>query len=288
MKAILAKTFAKNTFAYLPGPYHFRATFETFTRDGKPDGKGSIEKFFASPGHLKVIRRFRDHTSTEYYNGGLPSYTDDGFDGSIMSYFVNNFLLFPLPPPTGTARKDLETRTMQIEGSDLDCGMFQFYVSPAPFPVEPKEVLCVSHVDSNLVFTQTLVFNVHYQNFAPFLDRSIPRDITAYEGSVMRCRVHVEQIDQQALDDEALAPPANGSLVKPGPEWRSTTHAENSPKRFPLASGMEIPQGDHAAAYGEFLVLRSRAGAVIDVQPIYAPNPKLAQTAADALKQWIF
>jgi hypothetical protein len=288
MKAILAETFAKNTFAYLPGPYHFRATFETFTRDGKLDGKGSIEKFFASPGHLKVIRSFRDHTSTEYFNGGPPSYTDDGSEGSIMSYFANNFLLFPLPPPTGTARKDLEASTMQIEGSDLDCGMFQLYVSPPPFPSEPKEALCVSRPDLDLEFTQTLVFSVHYQSFAPFLGRSIPRDITAYEGSVVRCRIHMEQVDQQALDDEALAPPANGSLVKPGPEWRSTTPEEDSPKRLTLASGMAIPQGDHAAAYGEFLVLRSRTGAVIDVQPIYAPKPELAQTAADALKQWIF
>ncbi|MGI4831207.1 MAG: hypothetical protein ACRYFU_23915, partial [Janthinobacterium lividum] len=219
MKAILAETFAKNTFAYLPGPYHFYATFETFTRDGKPDGEGSIEKFFAVPGHLKVIRRFREHTSTEYFNGGPPSYTDDGSEGSIMSYFVNDFLLFPLPPPMGTARKDLEASTRQLEDVVLDCASYQFYVNAPTYPANPKEALCVTRPAQDLVLTQTLVFSVRYQNFLPFLDRSIPRDISAYEGSVLRCRIHMQQVDQQALDDQALTPPTNASPVKPGVEW---------------------------------------------------------------------
>lgn len=76
VKALLIAAFDRSTFAYLPGPYHFVASFQTFAPDGSPAGEGSIEKYFASPGHVKVITRFGGHTMTAYYNGSPWLYTD--------------------------------------------------------------------------------------------------------------------------------------------------------------------------------------------------------------------
>lgn len=288
MKQVLAQAFAQDTFADLPGPYHLLATFETFTEDGKPDGEGSIEKFFVSPGHTKVIRRFRDRSMTEYRNGGPPSFTDDGYQGSIMSYFVNNFLLNPLPPPAGLARRNIETKTMQLGGPALDCGMYQFFVGPPGSPARPKEVLCVTRDGLELALAQTIVFSVRYKESAPFLGRSIPRYIYAAEGPVVRCRIHVQLVDEQKLEDQALVPPGGALSVEPGPVWRATSAAEDAPLQSPFPSSLRHAPGVRGDVPGEFLVLRSTTGQVMDVQPVYAPNREVQQAAVDALKQWTF
>ena len=196
MKALFAEAFERNTPAYLQGPHHFLATFETFTLDGKPDGEGSIEKFFAAPGRLKIITRFRDHTMTTYYVDGKPKYTDDGFDGTIMTYFVDEFLLTPIPPPAGTAHRDLEIRSRQLRDVVMDCGMYQFFVRADRSPDGPKEVYCISRDTHDLVLRQTQNFSIIYRDLAPFLSKSIPRTITASAGTVVRCRIHVKQPDQ--------------------------------------------------------------------------------------------
>ncbi len=287
MKGWLADTFTKDTFAYLPGPYHFLATFETFTPYGKPDGTGSIEKFYAAPGRLKVITQFRDHTMTAWYVDGKPVYTDNGFDGTIMAYQMNDFLLNPLPPPTGTARRDMETKVMQLQGTTMDCGMYQFFVEPTGWPPAPKEVLCVTRDTHDLVLRQTQHFSIRYQQFEPFIGRSIPRYIVASQGSVVRCRIHVQQVDQQALDDAALTPPADASPVSPGPDWLSLTAKENTPlhKVSPL-----WPYGVSASAGGPVSVriLISRTGTVKDIEVVDAPSPEFAQAAIDAVKQWTY
>jgi TonB family protein len=291
MKGLLAEVYARNTFAYEPGPYHFLATFETFDASGAPAGSGSIEKFFAAQGHMKVITRFRDHSMTAWYAGERPVYTDDGFDGTIMTYLVSDFLLTPLPPPLGIARRDMETSVMPAEdrtgGRMLDCGMYQFFVNPTGMPPAPKETYCVARGTHDLVLRQTQYFSIQYEQFEPFLGRSIPRSIVASRGGVVRCRIHVEQVDQQALDDAALTPPADASPVTPAPEWYSLTPKEATPLHKVTALW---PLGMKPAAAGpvSLRILISRTGTIKDMEVIYAPAPEFGQAAMDAVKQWTY
>jgi hypothetical protein len=271
MKAILAEVFTHNTFAYLPGPYHFLATFETFSADGEARGNGSIEKFFSAPGRLKVTTRFRDHTMTAWYVDGKWRYSDDGFDGSIMTYFVNDFLLNPLPPPTGTAHRDMETKVMQLRGKPLDCGMFQFFLGPIGLPPLPKEVLCVTRDSSDLALRQTQYFSIQYQQFEPILGRSIPRYIVASQGSVVRCRIRVQQVDQQGLDDVALTPPPDASLASPGANWLSLTTKENTPLH--RVTPVWPPGVKDIAGPVALHVLISRTGTIKDIELVYTPSP---------------
>jgi TonB family protein len=288
MKALLAATFEHNTFANLPGPYHLLATFETFTAGGQPAGEGSIEKFFAAPGRLKIITRFRDHTMTAWYVDGKPVYTDDGFDGSIMSYLVDDFLLNPIPPPTGTARNDMQTKVMQMQGTTMDCGMFQFFVVPAGLPPSPKETYCVSRDTNDLVLRQTQYFGIRYREFAPFLGRSNPHYIVASQGTVVRCRIHVKQVDQQALDNAALKPPADASPVTPAPNWISTSAKEDTPLHKVAPSWPPGKSSTFAAGPVSLRILISRTGAVKDVELVYAPTAEFAEAAMDAVRQWTY
>ncbi len=286
MKGMLAEVFAKNTFAYLPGPYHFLATFETFNAGGAPTGSGSIEKFFAAPGRLKIITHFRDHAMTAWFVNGKWQYSDDGFDGSIMTYLANDFLITPLPSPGGMAGREMETKVMQLRDKTLDCGMYRFFVNPPGLPPTPKETLCVARDRSDLVLRQTQDFGIQYEQFSPFLGRSIPRYIVASQGAFVRCRIHIQQVDQQSLDDAALTPPADASPVTPGPDWLSLTPKENTPlhKVRPV-----WPAGIRdIAGPVELRVLISRTGKIKDIEVVYAPAPEFAQAAMDAVKHWTY
>jgi TonB family protein len=287
MKGLLAEVYAHNTFAYQPGPYHFLATFETFDATGAPSGSGSIEKFFAAQGRMKVITRFRDHTMTAWYADARPVYTDDGFDGTIMTYLVNDFLLTPLPPPLGIARQDMETTVMQQQGKTLDCGMYELFVSPSGMPAAPKETYCVARGTHDLVLRQTQYFSIQYDQFEPVLGRSIPRSIVATQGGVVRCRIHVDKVDEQALDDAALTPPASASPVSPAPEWVSLNPKERTPLHKVTPAW---PPDVKASAIGPVSLryVISRTGTVKDVEVAYAPSPEFAKAAVDAVKQWTY
>lgn len=287
MKGLLAEVYAHNTLAYQPGPYHLLASFETFDASGAPAGSGSIEKFFAAQGRMKVITRFRGHTMTAWHAGERPVYTDDGFDGTIMSYLASDFLLTPLPPPLGIARQDMETSVMEQQGKTLDCGMYELFVSPTGMPPAPKETYCVARGTHDLVLRQTQYFSIQYDQFEPVLGRSIPRSIVATQGGVVRCRIHVEKVDEQALDDAALTPPADASPVSPAPEWVSLNPKERTPLHKVTP---EWPAGAKASAVGPVSLryVISRTGTIKDVEVAYAPSPEFAQAAVDAVKQWTY
>src|SRR6185437_506787 len=70
MTQLLGDAFQRNALSALTGSYHLLASFGTFTRDGKPDGEGSIERWATSPQRMKTISRFRGHVMTEYVADG--------------------------------------------------------------------------------------------------------------------------------------------------------------------------------------------------------------------------
>ena len=279
MKTYLVDAFSRNTPAYLSGPYHLLASFETFNRDGTPNGEGSIEKYFAAPGRVKVTTRFGSGSMTTYYVRDQVLYTNSGFDGTIMTYFANEFLLDFLPPPQGIIGRKLETSSVGVGDATLNCGTFQFYLEPprSPYPSAPKEMFCVSNATHDLVLRRTLAFTIEYKGFAPFLGRSIAREIVASEDGVVRCRIHIAQLDEAKLDDSALTPPPSASPLSPGPEWRSTSAAELTPKRGATGtSGVPVTG----------LALISSTGTVKDYEPLYAPSPEIAARVAGAVKHW--
>jgi hypothetical protein len=237
---------------------------------------------------LKIITRFRDHTMTAYYVDGKPVYTDDGFDGNIMTYRVDDFLFNPLPPPTGTNRRDMETKSLKMQNVAIDCGMYQFFVGPPGWAAEPREVLCISHETHDLLLRETQHFSVRYKDFVPFLNKSIPRTITASKGTVVRCRIHVQQVDQAQLERAELVPPDDASPVSPGPNWLATTRDENRPIHRMKPSDPRSMKTASTGSRVSLLVLRSRSGAVKDVEPLGGPTPELIQAVVDAVKNWTY
>ena len=266
----MAESFTRNTFAYLQEPHIICGLpSRRSKRMANPREKGSIEKYFFSPGNLKVITKFDGHTSTAYYTDSKPLYTDDGFTGSILTYFVREFLLDPLVPPAGLAKRDTQTSVKTLLGTTMDCANFQFEMMPQNVPPPPPEAYCVSRDTHDLVMHQTEHFTARYRDFAPFQDRSIARTISVSKGTQTRIRIKIETVDEAVLPEDERKAPENASPMDQGPEIRAYDNA----RELVRTGGIDpsaLPRMDsfgHSAGLGIVYVLVSREGKVIDVEP---------------------
>jgi hypothetical protein len=287
LKQLLTEAYNRNSLSSITTPYHLVASFETFAIDGQPAGNGSIERFFISPLRQKTITSFRNHKMTEYIINGKRTYTDDGFDGTIMVFRVGEFLFSPMPPPMGFIHRKLGYRSVQLRNLSMDCAMFQFFMDAPGRPKPPAEGFCISGGSHDLVLKQTEGLSVQFRDFAPFQDKMIPHTISI-TSSHLRGRIHVEKLD--SFDDGSvdLAPPADASPDSPGPNWISTSAEED--ERLHKVQAQYPPEmaPSHTPGYVSIQILISRTGAVKDAEPWPAQNPALVQAALDAAKQWTF
>jgi hypothetical protein len=282
MKSVLADAYKRDTLAFLPG-YHIKASFETFTADGQPDGDGISEWFSGPIGFAKASTTFRGHTSTMYFAQGKTRYVDDGFDGSILTYFAGSFLMNPLLPEGGFIQRDIKTSTRQ-QGSDLlDCAAMQLFgVSRGSnLPTPPPDLYCISRTTHDLALRVTQHFTVSYKDSAPFLDRSIPRLISASQDGVVRIRVRIVQVDQQPLNDADRTAPPNASTVSTAPNIITTSREETTP----LQGDRPLPFHRKNPSPSPFLILISREGKVVDVMPMETLPHELTEAAITTLRQ---
>jgi hypothetical protein len=292
-KALIGAVYDRNEIPSLTVPYHFLATFKTFKADGQPDGDGSIERWAVPGKRMKTVTRFRDHSVTEYRNDDASSdvagrdttrYTDDGFDGSIMLYFANLSLLRAAFRPEAIQQRTFEPRAIALQGDVLDCGMFAIEIGPAGYPAPPKENFCVSRDTGNLVMRQTGGLSIRFRDFAPFLDKSIARTISASKGPQVRFRIKIEQLDQATLEQAAMTPPADASPTSPEPSPWATQPGETTPAQTTKVPAPPELKASHATGPVVLYVLISRTGAVTDVEPIIAASPALADYAAQVVR----
>jgi len=273
VKSLLGASYLKNELAASAGPYHLFASFHTYAPNGTPTGDGTIERWMAAPGRMKTVTHFGGHTMTEFSNRGPSVYTDDGYIGSIMSYYARVFLDYPSLP--GWDRRLVQTNTMPFNDAVLDCGWIQNWIEPPGYPPMPMDGFCTSRDSGDLVVRQTKRFIVQYQDYAPFLNQSIARTITATKNSQVRCRIKIEQLDQAVLDDAAMAAPLNASPTSPEPNIWATKTGETTPVKTRKVAYPPVLKASHASGLVEEFILISRTGEVIEVEPFFASSPDL-------------
>jgi Gram-negative bacterial TonB protein C-terminal len=288
LKSLVFKAYQRNTVASITGPYHLLATFETFTPDGKPAGKGSIERWSIAPTRQKTITRFRDHTMTDYFVDDKHRYTDDGFDGTIMLYDVYESLFESIPLRQGWDHRQLDYKPMQLENISMDCALYQLPANGPPLPVPIKQTICVSPENHDLALTQTQFLNIRYSDFTPFQEKSIPHTISIATGPVIRASVHLQQLDESMLEDAAMLPPADASPVSPAPDWVDTTREEDRPRHRVEPDYTHHMKSAHIEGPIAVLVLRSRSGKIKDIESAEGEPPELTQIVIDAVKNWTY
>jgi hypothetical protein len=179
---------------------------------------------------------------------------------------------------------------MSLQGDVLDCGSFVFEIGPPEFPAPPRDGFCVSRDTGNLVLRQTENVSIRYRDFAPFLDKSIPRTISASKGSQVRFRIKIEHLDQSTLDDAAMTAPPDASPTSPEPNIWSTKPGETTPIHKPASKLVAPPEvsASHASGPVVLYVLISRTGAVIDAEPIAAPTPAVGEFVTQFVRGWTY
>ncbi len=155
-------------------------------------------------------------------------------------------------------------------------------------PQPPNDRFCVSRATSNLVLRDTENLTIRYTDFAPFLDKSIARTITGSQGSQVRFRIKVEQLDQASLPEEQMVAPADASPFSPEPNRWATKPEETRPK---IAVKVDVPpalKADHAAGQVLLYVLISRTGSVMDIEPLFATSPELVSYATQVVRAYSY
>lgn len=281
VQQLIASTYERNEIASLTVPYHFRATFETFDTTGQTTGSGSIERWASSPQMTRTVTRFGDHTMTQYSSNGEKRYTDDSFGGNIMYYFAQASVFYAVYQPLGIIHRTPQATnvTSLPSGEVLDCQSYIMEIGPPDYPQPPNERFCVSRATSDLVLRHTANLTFRYSDFAPFLDKSIARTITGLQGSQVRFRVKVEQLDQATLPSEQMTAPADASLTSPEPNRWGTKPEETEPTHAGKVEAPPALKASHALGQVVLYVLISRSGKVTDVEPLFASSPELASYA---------
>jgi hypothetical protein len=285
---MLGAAYNKNVLTISSGPYHLLATFQTFAPDGTPTGDGSIERWVVTSGHTKTTIHFGGHTMTDFSDHGKSVYTDDGYVGSIMSYYARAFFDYQNVSWWTTAHRDIQTNMRSVQGVLLDCGAFQGWIEPPGYPAMPPDVFCVSRDTGDLALRQTERFSVRYQDYAPFQGQSIARGITASKGQHVRCRMSIEQLDQGTLDDAAMGPPLDASPTSPEPNIWATKDFETIPTKMGKVPVPPALKASHASGLVEVFILISRTGSVIDVEPFFSMSADLEDIAEQTAKTWTY
>lgn len=283
---LLGAAYRTNVLASSPGPYHFVASFQTFNPEGKPEGDGTIERWVASDGRSKTITHFGNHTMTAFKDHDKKLYTDDGYVGSIMSYYAAEFLDDPALPWFGANRRKLQTSTVSVQGEVLDCGAYQFWIEPPGYPPMPMDEFCVSRATGNIALRQIQNFSIRYEDYSPFLKQAIARTITASKGTHVRCRIKVDLLDQATLDEAQITPPPDASHTPTEPNIWTTTADETTPVATPRIFPPNHLAMSHAKGVAEIFVLISRTGSVIDVEPFRSSSADIEKFATQMVRTW--
>jgi hypothetical protein len=284
--SLLGAAYRTNVLASSPGPYHFVASFETFDLEGKPEGDGTMERWVAADGRSKTVTHFGNHMMTSFEDHGKNLYTDDGYVGSIMSYYARVFLDQPALPWFGANRRKLQTSTASMQGEVLDCGAYRYWIEPPGYPPMPMEDFCVSQTTGNMALGQTQNFNIRYEDYSSFLKQAIARRITASKGTHVRCRIKIDLLDQAALDEAQITPPPDASHTSPEPNIWATEPAETTPVSTPRIFPPNHLAVSHAKGLAELFVLISRTGTVIDVEPLFASSVDIEKFATQMVRAW--
>jgi hypothetical protein len=282
----LGAAYRTNVLASSTGPYHFVASFQTFDRDGKSKGEGTIERWVASDGRSKTVTHFGGHAVTAFQDHGRNLYTDDGYVGSIMSYYATGFLDYPALQWFGTNRRKLQTTSAAMQGEVLDCGAYQSWIEPQGYPPMPMDDFCVSRATGDIRLRRTQDFTIRYEDYSPFLKQAIARKITASEGTQVRCQIKIDLLDQAVLNEAQLTPPPDASQVSPEPKIWATQGRETTPVSTPRIFPPNHLAASHARGVAEIFVLISRTGSVIDLEPFRSSSADIEKFATQYVKAW--
>lgn len=276
------------------GPWHLKATYQTYDADSRPAAQGTYEHWWVTP---KVFRNSWTRpgaSHTDWHTAdGKHAYQGEG----VLDYFeyaLQSALFHPVPSDAelDPSRVRLEREDVTLSGVKFPCvkviplmpqhgriqqiplGLFPTYCFGEKTPVLRIEFAWKS---------MTTEFN----NIVKVQGRYLPRELAIFEGKRKILTATVDLIEGIQPSDPALVPPTG--ILKAA-----------TPERIHISSGVATglllkkvvpvyPADARDARVTGTVVLRGvigRDGSVHDLEVVQTPWPTLAASALWSVSQW--
>ena len=279
-------------------PWHAKLSVQLYDLKGVPTGTGSVDEWWMAPGNEKRTFAFPDYQGTEiitsdgvFRSAGLIS--EPMTLATILNQFVN-----PMAEEDKTAGFKPTARTLQLGGVTLPCIMLaksNSRVANQPIGFYPS--WCTEPGKDTLrVFVDDGGIAVVRNGISAFQGKDIPTDVSVtFSGAV----IGTGRMEAISLDGMPTAPfTPDRDMVKALPKpielkgKKLEGQAENTPT--PIFPGGRVRDQSTRTINGglqgdiEIRLWVGEDGQIRDMRLESYPDPGVAQTAFDAVRQWTF
>jgi TonB family protein len=270
-------------------PWHLKASYETFDRNGKSNGHGTFEVFWAGPKKYKQTITSDAFSQTEYATQAGVYRTGNLFDLPYPQAYLLDQLLHPMPTQSDIDEANPEAREQAFGDVKLQCVMLSqkiMRLAYAPLGLFPS--YCFSPEKPILRYsTYGGGIGVLFNQLALFQGRYFAKQITVKDKNVPRISIQVDAAGGLGTVDEVLfTPPADAV----------NTHDQMAEVAAGVISGnivTKVPpiypdraNHNHITGTVLFEAIIGRDGRIHRLKPIQSPDPDLTVAALIAVQQW--
>jgi TonB family protein len=281
-------------------PWHLKASYQLYDLKGNPTEQGTWEYWWASPKVGRSSWTRGDATRTEWRTADGALYRKES--GGQLRYFertVNTVLLSPLPAQDvlDSGRLKLELKMIAVGQQGLACASttLQWELNgklQVPSSATPQHY-CFNPSTLALRMTYSDPITTEFNQIVKTQDRYLARQVTILDGKQKLFSISVETIDGMDSSDALLSPAADAVLARaavsqPPPnevagDVTKGSLVKKTPPVYPTIAKMAHEQG--VVVLGAVI---GTDGRVHDVEVLTSPSPVLADSAVDAVKQWVY
>jgi TonB family protein len=272
-------------------PWHLTAKYDAFTRDGKPDGSGTYEVFWAGPKKYKQIFTSASFTQTEYVTEKGIFRTGNPDAVPYPQQFLVEQILHPMPTQAEIDEANPERRDQDFGKVKLVCVMLsQKIVRLAYAPLGVFPTYCFAPDMPLLRFgTFSGGIDVFFNKPAMFQGRFLAKQIIVKDKNTPLINIEVDDAKGVAkFGDAFFIPPADAvephdSVKQVGPSVMAGYLIKQPQPVYP-----EAAQRNHVDGSVVLRAIIGKDGRIHRLKILSSPDPQLSIASLVAVQQWEF
>jgi TonB family protein len=270
-------------------PWHVKASYETFDREGKSDGRGTFETFWAGPRKYKQVFTSAAFTQTEYRTETGTYRTGNRLSVPYPQAFLVEQLLRPMPSQEDIDEASPERREQAFGKVQLQCVMLsQKIVRVAYAPLGLFPTYCFAP-DKPLLRFSTFGggIGVIFNQIVLFQGRYFAKQIAVKDKSLPMIVIQVEEVGGLASGDDALfTPPADAVNADDRPTDVAPGVMQGNLLKKVTPNYPEAARGNRVTGTVQLGALIGRDGRIHRLKILRSPDPSLTVAALGAVQQW--
>ncbi len=280
-------------------PWDMKLSVQLFDLKGVSTGQGTVEEWWMAPGNEKRVFAFPDYQGTEiitsdgiFRSSGLIS------EPMMLATLLNQFF-DPMAEQEKTAGFKPTSRTLQLGGVTLPCVMLaKNNTRVANQPIGFYPTWCTEPgKDTIRVFVDDGGIAAVRNGISAFQGKDIPTDVSiTFNGNVVGSG-HLEAVSLDGMPSAPFTPDRDMARALPRPvelkgkKFENQAAKRTEPDFSRSATGIDqTTRTINGALQGdvEIRLWVGEDGQIRDMRLESYPDPGVAQTAFDALRQWTF